>query len=95
MSSNWLHQDMAIQKFKDKDFFGILFDCGTGKTRTAIKIAEEKNKPVLIIAPKNLVNQWYDAIKEHGECDSEILVVDSAKKNTKRFKERLDAFLKV
>ena len=90
---SWRHQDIAIERFKDKERIGLLFDCGKGKTRTAIKIAEEKDMPVLVICPKALTVQWADAIHEHGEVESDIFVFSNAKKNTKKFQEDLDAFL--
>ena len=56
----WKHQEYSIRKFKDRPFFGLLFDMGLGKTLTATRIAEEKDKPVLIIAPNALCKQWAD-----------------------------------
>ena len=83
----WNHQKYAIEKFKDRHFFGLLFDCGLGKTVTAIKIAEAKERPVLIIAPNVLCKQWEDEIKDKKEKDWTTLVCTSKTKNTKRFKE--------
>lgn len=90
---DWIHQDLAIERFSEKEIMGLLFDCGTGKTRTAIKIAENKEMPVIIIAPKSLCYQWKDAIEEHGEKDSDVFVFDNSKKNTKKFKKALDEFM--
>lgn len=91
---SWKHQELAIERFKDKEIMGLLFDCGTGKTRTAIKIAEEKEMPVLIIAPKNLCNQWKAAIAEHSNYfDNDVFIFDNAKKNTQKFKKELDKFM--
>ena len=42
MTKLWNHQKYAIDKYKGKKFFGLLFDMGLGKTLTAIKLAEEK-----------------------------------------------------
>lgn len=83
----WKHQEYAINKYKDRPFFGLLFDCGLGKTVTAIKIAEAKERPVLIIAPNVLCKQWEQEIKDKGEKDWTTLVCTSKTKNTKRFKE--------
>jgi superfamily II DNA or RNA helicase len=91
---SWKHQDIALQRFKDKKKVGLLFDCGTGKTRTAIKIAEEKDMPVIVICPKSLTLQWADAIKEHGDKDADVFVFNNLKKNTVKFKKALDEFLK-
>ena len=91
---DWKHQDLAIERFSDKEIMGLLFDCGTGKTRTAIKIAENKEMPVIIIAPKTLCLQWEEAIKEHGDKESDIFVFDNVKKKTKKFQKALAEFLK-
>ena len=47
MRELWNHQKYALNKFKDRTFSGLLFPCGTGKTATATRIAEETEKPVL------------------------------------------------
>lgn len=83
----WKHQAYAINKYKDRPFFGLLFDCGLGKTVTAIKIAEAKERPVLIIAPDVLCKQWDKEIETKKEIDWETVVCRSRTKKTKRFKE--------
>lgn len=83
----WNHQKYAIEKFKDRPFFGLLFDCGLGKTVTAIKIAEAKERPVLIIAPNVLCKQWAEEIEDKEEKDWTTVVCTSKTKNTKCFKE--------
>ena len=65
----WSHQQYAVDKYKDKPFFGLLFDMGLGKSLTAIKIAEAKDKPVLIIAPNALCAQWQEEIDKYKEKD--------------------------
>ena len=94
MKNNWKHQDIALDRYKDEEYFGLLFDCGTGKTRTAIKIAEEKDMPVLIIAPKNLCKQWKDAIEEHGRGGDAVFVFQNDKKKTKKHQAAFDSFMK-
>lgn len=86
----WNHQKYAIEKFKDRPFFGLLFDCGLGKTVTAIKIAEAKERPVLIIAPNVLCKQWAEEIEDKKEKDWTTLVCTSKTKNTKKFKEAFE-----
>lgn len=86
----WKHQEYAVEKYKDRKFFGLLFDCGLGKTITTIKIAEEKEKPVLIIAPNALCQQWKEEIEEKGEKGWEVLVCTSKTRKTKKFKEALE-----
>lgn len=85
----WSHQQYAVDKYKDKPFFGLLFDMGLGKSLTAIKIAEAKDKPVLIIAPNALCEQWKEEIDKYKEKDWETVVCTSRTKKTKKFKEAL------
>jgi superfamily II DNA or RNA helicase len=85
----WEHQQYALEKFKDREYFGLLFDVGLGKTLTTIKIAEEKDRPVLIIAPNVLCQQWKEEIENYKEKDWDVLVCTSKTKNTKKFKKEL------
>lgn len=86
----WEHQQYALEKFKDREYFGLLFDVGLGKTLTTIKIAEEKDRPVLIIAPNVLCKQWEEEIEKYKEKDWDVLVCTSKNKNTKKFKKELN-----
>ena len=86
MRKLWKHQEYAVNKFKDKKFCGILFPCGCGKTLTAIALAEEKERPVLIIAPNALCQQWKEEIDKYKEKDWNVLICTSKTKNTKKFK---------
>lgn len=88
----WNHQKYAIDKYKGRKFFGLLFDMGLGKTLTTIKLAEEKERPVLIIAPNALCQQWKDEIDKYKEKDWNTLVCTSKTKNTVRFKKALSEF---
>lgn len=86
----WKHQRYAIDKYKDRPFFGLLFSCGLGKTLTTIRIAEEKDRPVLIIAPNALTTQWVEEIEKNKEKEWEVMLCTSKTKNTKKFKEDFD-----
>ena len=90
----WSHQQYAVDKYKDKPFFGLLFDMGLGKSLTAIKIAEAKDRPVLIIAPNALCEQWKEEIDKYKEKDWEVAVCTSRTKKTKRFKEAFENLCK-
>ena len=90
MTKLWNHQKYAIDKYKGKKFFGLLFDMGLGKTLTAIKLAEEKERPVLIIAPNALCQQWKDEIDKYKEKDWNVLICTSKTRHTKKFKEALE-----
>lgn len=92
MKKLWEHQKYAVKKYKDKPFFGLLFPTGTGKSLTATHIAEEKKRPVLIIAPNALCKQWADELTEKGkdritEKNWDVVVCTSKTKNTKKFKK--------
>ena len=91
MRKLWKHQEYAVNKYKNRKFFdkkfcGILFPCGCGKTLTAIALAEEKERPVLIIAPNALCQQWKEEIDKYKEKDWNVLICTSKTKNTKKFK---------
>ena len=86
MRKLWKNQEYTVNKFKDKKFCGILFPCGCGKTLTAIALAEEKERPVLIIAPNALCQQWKEEIDKYKEKDWNVLICTSKTKNTKKFK---------
>lgn len=90
MMKLWKHQQYAIDKYKNRKSFGFLFDCGLGKTLTTIKVAEEKEKPVLIIAPNALCKQWEEEINEKGSKDWQVVTCISKTKNTKNFKKMLE-----
>lgn len=93
MTELWEHQKYALEKYKDRSFFGLLFPTGTGKTKTAIAIAEEKEKPVLIIAPNALCKQWDEELHNADNCNKEwdVVIYTSKARNTKKFKEKLDS----
>lgn len=88
----WKHQQYSIDKYKDRPFFGLLFSCGLGKTLTTIRIAEEKDRPVLIIAPNTLTAQWVEEIEKNKEKEWEVMLCTSKTKNTKKFKEAFQKF---
>ena len=95
MKTLWKHQKYAYDKYKDREYFGLLFPTGTGKTLTASRIAEAKDMPVLIIAPNALCKQWADELTDKSEDritekDWEVVVCTSKTKNTKKFKEALE-----
>ena len=88
----WKHQQYSIDKYKDRPFFGLLFSCGLGKTLTTIRIAEEKDRPVLIIAPNALCQQWKDEIEANKEKDWNVLICTSKTRHTKKYKQAFAEF---
>ena len=90
----WKHLQYSIDKYKDRPFFGLLFSCGLGKTLTTIRIAEEKDRPVLIIAPNTLCQQWKDDIEANKEKEWNVLICTSKTRHTKKFKEAFNKLCK-
>jgi superfamily II DNA or RNA helicase len=95
----WQHQKYSVDKYKDRSYFGLLFDMGLGKTLTASRIAEEKDLPVLIIAPNALCEQWQEELTDKSDerittKDWEVLLCTSKTKNTKKFKLALEELCK-
>lgn len=96
----WAHQKYAIDKYKNRPFFGLIFDTGMGKTLTGALIAEEKEKPVLIIAPNALCKQWEKELKNKDEetritnKDWQVVRCTSLTKHTKKFKKALEELCK-
>lgn len=88
----WKYQKYAVEKYKNRKFFGLLFPTGTGKTLTAIAIAEEKDKPVLIIAPNCLCKQWEEELHKADNCNKEweTVVCTSKTKKTKQFEKAFE-----
>lgn len=94
----WEFQKYAIEKYKDKEYFGLLFDMGLGKTLTATRIAEEKELPVLVIAPNAVCKQWEEELTNKSDerittKDWNVLLCTSKTKNTQKFKRRFEEFL--
>lgn len=96
---NLVHQDRAVEAFRDRKAFGLLWDCGTGKTRGAVKIAEAKaeasggDKTVIVICPKVIEGTWKDAVALHAEKESRVFLYDSSKRNTQKYKKAFEEFL--
>lgn len=71
----------------------------THNTYTVTRIAEEKEKPVLIIAPNCLCSQWKEELENKNEDrittkDWNVLLCTSDTKKTKKFQKDFDDFIK-
>lgn len=72
----WKHQADAIERAKSLDHFGLFFEAGTGKTRTAIDIirhkcaGEKRLLRTLIICPQVVMNNWKTEILKFSKISS-------------------------
>jgi SNF2 family DNA or RNA helicase len=69
------HQSIAFERYKDREYFGLFCDMGTGKSKIFLDIAAYKFinnqiNSVLLIAPNNVHTQWSnEQIKLHFAAD--------------------------
>lgn len=92
----WKHQQYAIEKYASREYFGLIFPCGCGKSLAAARIAELKDRPVIIIAPNCLCSQWKKELENHGdnritEKDWNVVMCTSSERKTKRFLKAFNA----
>jgi SNF2 family DNA or RNA helicase len=72
---NFDHQTRDFERAKDLDYFGLLWEQGCGKTRTAIHLAEHhfmegRISACLVITTKGLVRNWSDVeLPAHASVD--------------------------
>lgn len=69
-------QKKAIKEKKNKEFFMLNCCCGSGKTYTFIEIIRDHKHPKIIIAPKNICNQWKNELMDEGIEEKDIWVFD-------------------
>jgi len=81
MTNKYQHQDDLQALSPDK--YLLVWDCGTGKTKAAIDLVEQKTFDVLVIVPKALVKSWEKEIKQwsNGKTAYEIQTKETFKKN--------------
>lgn len=76
MKTPYEWQKKAIKEKRNKEFFMLNCSCGLGKTYTFIEIIREHKSAKLIIAPKNICNQWKDELIDEGIDGKKIWVFD-------------------
>ena len=93
------YQFEAFNRFKDAEYFALLFDMGTGKTKAAIDIAVYKWETnqidfVLVLAPNMVHQQWcYQQFPEHCAIDYEYMIWSRRLSTNYEYQQRLDNFL--
>ena len=96
---NYAHQQEAIDKCKDMEYFAIFMEMGTGKTRVAIKIAEHKYAKgdidsILLIGPNHVHTQFVtEQMALHCSIPYKSFVWISSKKGTIAYQNMMDEFL--
>lgn len=75
----WDHQIKAIDEAKNRDFYGLFCDPGTGKTRTMLEILRGKFNhhktllPTVIFAPSVVVPNWKAEIAKYTKIPTELV----------------------
>ncbi len=92
----WSHQKEAIRRAKARNYFGLFFDPGTGKTRTALEILLEKytkrNRqvlPTLILCPPVVIQNWKNEFCKYTDIPDHkiVMLTGSGKERLRDFME--------
>jgi len=83
-------QKKAIKEKKNKEFFMLNCSCGLGKTYTFIELIRDHKNAKIIIAPKNICEQWRNELIDEGIEPKSIWVYDQpeASKKPVEYKQR-------
>lgn len=93
------HQLDAFEKFKDRPYFALFMDMGTGKTKIAIDIAAYKYEKglidaVLVIAPNHVHTQWAkEEFPKHCSVPYQMEIWVNGEMNKKWYNARVETFL--
>ncbi len=93
MRTPFKHQKEAIARGVNEPFLMVNGDCGTGKTFIGGQIAIRKGKTTLVIAPKNIIGVWKEAIMKDEVQESDIFVYDGTKKKDSGYFEKFIEWL--
>lgn len=94
----YAHQKEVFDLYKDRNFYALFMEMGTGKSKVAIDIAgylfaEGKIGAVLLIAPNGVHYQWHsEQLPEHSPVPYKSFVWDSKKFNTRHYITALRTF---
>lgn len=91
------HQLDTFQRIKDKPYFALFMDMGTGKTKVSIDTANYQHRQkiidrVLVIAPNGVHQQWEREIEKHSGSEYDVFVWHSTK-NAEKYSQALESFL--
>jgi superfamily II DNA or RNA helicase len=96
MKKQYDWQKQAFNLYKDAKAFMLNVCCGGGKTFAAIMIALYKKLPVIVIAPKNLVDTWREELTENGVAEDDIWIYSQPEysKNKEHYEKDFLVWLK-
>lgn len=92
------HQKEVHKLFKDRNFYGLFMEMGTGKTKVAIDIAsylyeQKKIDAVLLIAPNGVHYQWYaEQLPKHSSIPYHAFIWDAKKYDRRHYQIALKQF---
>ncbi len=91
------HQAEEVQLIKNKAYWALLFDCGTGKTLTTLGIIYERKMrfphyKTLVVVPNTLIENWQEEIEKHTDFTS-VALCGSKDKRLKLLKSNVDIYL--
>jgi len=66
------HQALEVEKIKNKTFWAMIWDCGTGKTLGVAAVIDERKKRfpkyrTLVICPSTLIENWFEDVNKHTD----------------------------
>ena len=91
------HQAEGVELVKNKTYFALLYECGTGKTLTTLAIIDERKKRfpryrTLYVCPNTLIENVQDEVAKHTDLTS-VALRGSRDKRTMLLKSPADIYL--
>lgn len=97
----WAHQREILERHRDKPYFALFLDTGTGKTRTTIELMRYKYSrqgqvlKTLIFCPQIVCHNWKREIQKYSQIDPDqvlLLGSGSAQRRKDLFLEKVAQF---
>lgn len=68
--TSYRHQKLALKFMHESEYFGLIWEMGTGKTKVCIdelgwQIQDGRKIKALVICPKGILDNWQDEIDKH------------------------------
>ncbi len=91
----WDHQRLAVERFRDSDYGGVMFEQRCGKSAVALNIAAhkfftKKIDSLLVVAPAGVHRNWYqEEIPLHFPLSYRAILWQSSRMGSVRVKKDL------